>query len=245
MITPSFLFLILGTLSFKGGLIIVSILLLLFFIYLVFSIFSISHSLFLHSLCRVKVKEKLVFLSFDDGPSDEFTPGILDILKAGNIKATFFCTGFNALSHPELLKRMIKEGHQVGNHTFSHDWRLLLKGSKRLEADILHADKAFTSILDEEIQIFRPPYGVTNPALARAVKKFKLYSIGWDIRSLDTMKKDPEHLKKRIIKRLRPGSIILLHDNRNITGQILSDLVDGIVSNGYKIVPLNAFLSPF
>ncbi|NVO18773.1 MAG: polysaccharide deacetylase family protein [Bacteroidetes bacterium] len=220
-----------------------SVLLVFIIIYLIYCIFSIQHSLFIRSLCRVKTTEKIVFLSFDDGPSSQFTAEILDELKRRDIKAVFFCIGNHAESSPGLVKRIVEEGHLIGNHTYSHDWALTLKSSHEFENELEKAETAIKSIIGREVNLFRPPFGVTNPSIAKAVKKRNLLSIGWDIRSLDTVITDPDKLRRRIIRKLRPGSIILLHDNRCITSLILSELIDDIESNGYKIVPLKPYLS--
>ena len=89
----------------------------LLFSWIIVNIFSVKHSLFLKSICRIRTKEKIVFLSFDDGPSDQFTPVILSTLKRNNVKALFFCIGQHAELYPDLVRRISDEGHRIGNHT--------------------------------------------------------------------------------------------------------------------------------
>jgi peptidoglycan/xylan/chitin deacetylase (PgdA/CDA1 family) len=212
--------------------------LLLMFSWIAFNILSIKHSLFLKSICRIRTKEKIVFLSFDDGPSDQFTPIILETLKRNNIKAVFFCIGQHAELYPELVKRISDEGHRIGNHTYSHDWRNTFKPSGIFEAEINHTNVILSKIIDTKTNLYRPPFGITNPSIAKALKVKGLHSVGWDIRSFDTMSKDPQKLVQRITGQLRPGSIILLHDNREITSRILNELIETIQKKGYKILPL-------
>ena len=208
------------------------------FSWIAFNIFSIKHSLFLKSICRIQTKEKIIFLSFDDGPSDQFTPVILDTLKRNNIKALFFCVGQYSELYPELVRRISGEGHRIGNHSYSHDWRFLFKPSGIIEAEISHTNVILSKIIGTKTNLFRPPFGITNPSFAKALKSTGLQSVGWDIRSYDTIIKDKQKLIQRITDQLRPGSIILLHDNREITSQILNELIETIQKNGYKILPL-------
>lgn len=203
-----------------------------------FNIFSIKHSAFLKSICRIRTKEKIVFLSFDDGPSDKFTPLILDALKRNNIQAVFFCIGQQAELFPEHVRRISVEGHQIGNHTYSHDWKNSFKSSGIIAAEINRTQDILFEIAGSKTSLFRPPFGITNPSIAKALTSLGMRSVGWDIRSFDTMSKDPQKLICRVSKQLRPGSIILLHDNREITCRILNELIETIQKKGYKIVPL-------
>jgi peptidoglycan-N-acetylglucosamine deacetylase len=201
-------------------------------------VFSIQHTLFIRTLCRIRTSEKEVFLSFDDGPSGEYTPLILETLSRHGLKAVFFCTGERAEHHPELLKRIADAGHFIGNHTYSHDWRNAFRPARIAEAEIRRTSDAFRRITGKETRLFRPPFGITTPLIATAIKSRGLITVGWDIRSLDTVIRDPERLLRRICRKLRPGSIILMHDNREITARILDELIGRIQKQGYKIVLL-------
>lgn len=211
------------------------------FSWIAFNIFSVKHSAFLKSICRIRTKEKIVFLSFDDGPSDQFTPVILDTLKRNNLQAVFFCIGLQSELCPELVRRISDEGHRIGNHTYSHDWHNALKPSGIIAAEINRTNDILFKLTGNKTNLFRPPFGITNPSIAKALKSLGMHSVGWDIRSFDTMSKDSQKLIHRICSRLRPGSIILLHDNREITSRILDELIKTIQKKGYKIVPLPEF----
>ena len=212
--------------------------LVLLFSWIAFNIFSIKHSLFLKSFCRIRTKEKIVFLSFDDGPSDQFTPVILDTLKRNNVKALFFCIGQHAEVYPDLVRQIVNDGHRIGNHTFSHNWRNAFSTSGVISAEINKTNNILLEITGSKPVLFRPPFSITNPSIAKAIKASGLHSVGWDIRSFDTISKDPQKLIRRISNKLRPGSIILLHDNREISSRILNELIETIQNKGYKIVPL-------
>lgn len=211
------------------------------FSWIAFNVFSVKHSAFLKSICRIRTKEKIVFLSFDDGPSDQFTPVILDTLKRNNLQAVFFCIGIQSELYPELVRRISGEGHRIGNHTYSHDWLNALKPSGSIASEINHTKDVLFKITGNQTNLFRPPFGITNPSIAKALKSLGMHSVGWDIRSFDTMSNDSQKLIHRICSRLRPGSIILLHDNREITSRILDELIKTIQKKGYKIVPLPEF----
>jgi peptidoglycan/xylan/chitin deacetylase (PgdA/CDA1 family) len=206
--------------------------------WIAYNIFSIKNSLFLKSTCRIPTKEKIVFLSFDDGPSDQFTPVILNTLKRNNVKALFFCIGQHAELFPDLVCRVSDEGHRIGNHTYRHNWKNAFKPSSIIEAEINHTNNILFEITGSKPNLFRPPFGITNPTIAKALKGTGMHSVGWDIRSFDTISKDPQKLIRRIGDKLRPGSIILLHDNREITSRILNELIQTIQNKGYKIVSL-------
>jgi peptidoglycan/xylan/chitin deacetylase (PgdA/CDA1 family) len=206
-------------------------------LWILFNVFSIRYSLFLKSVCRIKTHEKVVFLSFDDGPSEQYTPLILSTLKEMNIKAIFFCIGHKSELNPELIKRISNEGHSIGNHTYSHKWQSSFYSNKKIESEISCTTQILNNISGQHITLFRPPFGITNPSVANALKVLDMLSVGWDIRSFDTISDDPQKLILRISRKLRSGSIILLHDNRKITSQILRDLIELIAKRGYKILP--------
>lgn len=205
--------------------------------WVVLGIFSIKHSLFVKSTCRIRTYEKIVFLSFDDGPSVQYTPLILDTLKQKNVKALFFCIGQQVELYPQLVRRILDEGHKIGNHTYSHDWHNTFKHSGIFIDEINRTNNLLKKIIGSKTNLFRPPFGITNPSIAKALKLKELHSVGWDIRSFDTIIKKPQKLMQRISSRLRPGSIILLHDNREITSGILSELIENIREKGYQIFP--------
>lgn len=151
--------------------------------------------------------DKVLYLSFDDGPIPGISPWVLDQLKAHQAKATFFCIGDNARKHPEVLARIEQDGHQIGNHTFHH-----LKGSSApLEAylaDIQLCETHFKSSL------FRPPYGRISQKQARAVKQAGYSVIMWDVLAGDwDPKRTGESCFRTLKKRIKPGSIIVFHDS--------------------------------
>jgi len=177
--------------------------------------------------------KKMVALTFDDGPSIE-TSRILDILKREKVEAAFFCIGKNVQSQPELIKRWEEENHLIGNHSYNHGFHFDWKSAVAMREEIEKTNKTIENITGKKPRLFRPPYGVTNPNLAKAIKSSQMHSIGWSVRSYDTTARDPEKLLARILKQTNSGDVILLHDSMKITADILTDLIAAIRSKGFS-----------
>lgn len=210
-----------------------------YFIAMVYGSFNIGSRFYLKTICRVKIKEKQLALTFDDGPDEDITPLILDILKEYNIKATFFIIGHKAAKNIELTGRIIGEGHIIGNHGFSHSNWFGFWSAKKVKEDILITNKFIEENFERKMLYFRPPFGVTNPSIKKALKDSNYTVIGWSIRSLDTVFKDGRTIMKRLKSKLRPGSIVLFHDDRKITAEVLREFLEYIINNQYSIIPLD------
>jgi len=181
---------------------------------------SIKLNLFVASVCKLKNTNNEIALTFDDGPDAELTPLILDLLAEYNAKATFFCIGNKIEPNKDLVKRIVAEGHSVGNHTFEHAYNFPIWSVKRILISIRKTDELIEKFSGAESLLFRPPFGITNNLIALAVKKTGKKSIGWSIRTKDTCRK-PEEVIKIVERRISSGSIILLHDNNK---NILTEL---------------------
>lgn len=157
---------------------------------------------------RFSVSGPVVFLTFDDGPNPEITPFVLDLLKAYNWKATFFCVGQNISKHPELFQRILSEGHAIGNHTMKH-----LNSVKTTNADYLASFRAFEELYPSKL--FRPPYGRIRPSMAKEIGKSHQI-IMWSWLSYDYDLHVPEERILSEAKRIKKGDILVLHDNAKI-----------------------------
>lgn len=186
--------------------------------------------------------EKKIALTFDDGPH-EMTLLVLDVLRKYNAKATFFCIGKNIETHRDILKKVIKEGHTVGNHTYSHAPFFDFYRKDQIIAEIKQTDALIESVVGKKPNLFRPPYGVTNPSIRRALEVTKHKTIGWNIRSLDGVVKKENFLLNRIIKRIKPGGIVLLHDTSIQTVIVLEELLTFLEQNNYTVVSLEELLN--
>ena len=182
------------------------------------------------AIFRIKTDEKIICLTFDDGPDPDSTPVLLDLLGRYNIKALFFCIGRNAENFPSLMEQIKSEGHITGNHTWSHlnGWTSSVK--KYLD----DTDKASTITSDTW---FRPPFGRLRLLQYYKLKK-KYRILFWDIMPYDfDASFAPEDSLKVLLKRTRPGSIIVLHDNgRASSAAYLERFLKELTERGYRFV---------
>lgn len=204
--------------------------------------YFIRMGFFLKSICSVKTTEKKIALSFDDGPAAS-TSRLLDILKENKVEAAFFCIGRKISGNEEQIKRMAEEGHIIGNHTFTHSPFFDFFSSGRMLRDILEMNQVIKNITGLSPRFFRPPYGVTNPNLKKAVMLGGFISIGWSIRSYDTVIENSDHLQKKILSSLKPGAILLLHDTSETMVAILPELLKAIREKDFQIVRLDKLIN--
>ena len=214
---------------------------LIFFLVTAIGSIQIKANYFVNSINRGS--KEGISLTFDDGPDPDFTLQILEILDNHNLTGTFFIIGKKAETFPELLKEIIQRGHLLGNHSFSHSPGLPLSSSNKLKADIQHCTNIIKTLTGKKICFFRPPFGITNPRYTSVLKQLNLQSIGWNIRSFDTVIKDSKQLLKRISRKIENGSIILFHDTQQITVQILPELIRYCEEKGIKILPLDKLIN--
>lgn len=186
--------------------------------------------------------EKKIALTFDDGPS-EFTLEVLELLKKYNAKATFFCIGKNIEKHPEIVKQIIAEGHLVGNHSYSHSKFFDFYHEDKITKELRKTDQLLEKFTSKKINFFRPPYGVTTPSIRRALKKTGHKTIGWNIRSLDGGTKNQELIFNRIIKRVSPGGIVLLHDTGKHSVLVLEQFLQFLQQNNYEVISIEELLN--
>lgn len=208
----------------------------------IFGAFEIRFNYFLKAYHRGNNhSEKIISLTFDDGPT-EFTPRILAILEKNNAKATFFCIGKQIENYPEILQITHQSGHLIGNHTFHHSSKNGFYSTEKIIDEIVSTNQLIGEKINVTTKIFRPPFGVTNPHIAKALNKTQHNVIGWDIRSLDTIINDEKKLLNRITGQIKPGSIILMHDTSDKTANVLEQLFVFLQKENYKVVPLNELL---
>jgi len=210
--------------AFRGTIWVYVFCFILFSAVVIWGSFDIQLGYFVNSFTHKRTKIKEVALTFDDGPT-EFTPKFLDILKENNIKATFFCIGKQIEKYPETFQRIIAEGHRIGNHTFSHSNNTGFLSTSKMVEEIKNCDKVIFKAGNIRTDLYRPPFGVTNPNIAKAIKKANKKSIGWNVRSLDTVITDEKKILKKVTKNLKKGSIILLHDTSEKTYNVLVELL--------------------
>ncbi|KAF2511277.1 polysaccharide deacetylase family protein [Flavobacterium foetidum] len=186
--------------------------------------------------------QKKIAITFDDGPSI-YTLEVLDLLKKYNAKATFFCIGKNIEAHPEIIQKVIAEGHLVGNHSYSHSKFFDFYNEDKIREELVKADLLLEKFTPGKINFFRPPYGVTTPSIRRALKKTGHKVIGWNIRSLDGGTKNQDLILKRITKRVSPGGIVLLHDTALHSVLVLEQFLQFLQQHNYQVVSIEELLN--
>lgn len=217
--------------------------LLLVILFIAFSSAYIRSGVFVKTFSRIPTNEKILALTFDDGPHPEITPLILDILKKYNIQAVFFCIGDNIEKNKKLTNRIVNEGHLIGNHTNRHNYNFPFFSSRRMKMEIDASwDRIVSTDFPNPPRLFRPPFGITNPSLRRALKNSGYTVVGWNIRSLDTVIKDPVVVVRRVTQKIKPGSIILLHDSTFYEPEILERVIIFAQKKGYTFVRIDKYL---
>ncbi len=190
-------------------------------------------------------KEKNIALTFDDGPHPLFTANILKILADYNIKATFFITGEKAREYSELVQKIISEGHEIGNHSFSHK-SMIFRSIIFVINEIEKTDKVLKDIGVKGEIYFRPPYGRMDAIARMVLRKMRKKIILWDNGPKDFKCSSSEEIVDKVFKKLKPGSMIVLHDgggDRSITVQAVEKLVPEILSRGYQFKTVSELIS--
>jgi peptidoglycan/xylan/chitin deacetylase (PgdA/CDA1 family) len=185
---------------------------LLLFIVLCFTApFLPGFSFFLPIVSRGRSDRGAVAVTFDDGPDPASTPKLLALLSKYETKATFYVTGRRAEQYPHLVREIVSCGHTIGNHTYSHDNFIMFKSENTLKEEIQRAQQVLHR-LGIFPCTFRPPVGVTSPRLNSVLKQLNMYVVNFSRRAGDRGNRQVCHLAQKIIKNLRPGDIIMLHD---------------------------------
>lgn len=188
-----------------------------------------------------------VALTFDDGPDVYFTTQILDILKKEDVKATFFVIGERAQAHPEMVKRIVNEGHVIGNHTWDHPY-LPKSTSQKVHYEISKTDEFLDSLLGFHPTIFRPPYGAVSPEIIKETSSLGYSIINWSVDTRDWAGTSPEQIMGYVKKEIYPGGIILQHcaggkkDNLSNTVKALPVIISTLRSQKYKFVSIPELL---
>jgi 2,3-diketo-5-methylthio-1-phosphopentane phosphatase len=190
-----------------------------------------------------------VALTFDDGPSAD-TERILDVLAAHNLSATFFMLGRQAELFPDIARRVIDEGHEVGNHSYSHPI-YLFRGPSETRHQLERAQETITNVTGARPRFARPPCGVRTPAYFDAARQLGLRTVQWSVAGFDWKKLTGPEIADQVLRGAEPGSVILLHDgdsarkrDRSATVAALPMIIKGLQVRGLNVVPLSQLLEP-
>lgn len=192
--------------------------------------------------------EKVIALTFDDGPDEDFTPQVLDVLKKYDVKATFFVVGEKVGWNPELLKREYNEGHEIGNHTFTHI-NVSKRGYGDIDKEISDTQQAIKKLIGEEPKLFRPPYRAISKEMCSIIRKKNMNIVLWsNLDPKDWSNPGVYYIVNTITSKVQNGNIILLHDYNNLrnsksqTVQALDAVIPKLKEMGYKFVTVSQLI---
>jgi peptidoglycan/xylan/chitin deacetylase (PgdA/CDA1 family) len=200
----------------------------------------------MHTATHGSRDRRAIALTFDDGPDPVRTPALLDTLRELDAPATFFLLGNRVEQHPELAARIAREGHELGNHTFDHPY-LPLARSRRVADELARTDAAIRRATGVVPQLARPPYGGRSPANVRAFDRLGKRLVLWDVNSFDWKGAPAADIARRVLARVRPGSIILMHEAREhgeVTIEAVRLLVPELRARGYELATTSSLVQP-
>ncbi len=186
---------------------------------------------------------KLVCLTFDDGPDGVYTPSVLDVLRQKEVKATFFLIGKRVQENPEIAKRVVEEGHLIGNHTYSH--ANLDKASPEVEKELSDAEAVFARLGLDGSRLFRPAYGAANPSLVEQVSNLGYKVAMWSVDTLDWRGLSAAEVYRNALAAVGPGAVILQHcaggPGEDLSGSVaaIPQVIDRLKAEGYRFVTMD------
>jgi peptidoglycan/xylan/chitin deacetylase (PgdA/CDA1 family) len=183
-----------------------------------------------------------IAMTFDDGPSATLTPKLLDLLAARHIKATFFVIGENVAEHPEIVERAAREGHEIGNHSWSHP-NFGKMSEQSVRSQLQRTDDAIKNATGKRPTLMRPPYGsITDREKHWIHDEFGYQIILWDVDPYDWRRPGPAVVRNRILKETQPGSIVLSHDIHPGTIEAMPSTFDALEAKGFKFVTVSELI---
>jgi peptidoglycan-N-acetylglucosamine deacetylase len=196
-------------------------------------------------------QSKQVALTFDDGPDPEVTPAVLDELRRDGARASFFVIGKSLAARPELGRRMVAEGHVVANHSWQHSYMQSFRLHRWQSEELSRAERAIEAATGRpSTRLYRAPVGMKTGDLARAVEALGLRVVAWSVHSRDTLDPDPVAMARRVLRRIRGGDIVLLHDGSRVPGghkqcaEAVRLILAGLRERGLECVTLTELLGP-
>lgn len=197
-----------------------------------------------------KNQDRIVALTFDDGPNPAATEKILDILKREAVLATFFVVGKNIEEYPEIIKKINRQGHEIEIHSYSHSHFLFLMPPGFIRHDLEETKKLIIKYTGQKPKIFRPPWGNKTSWLIKTAKALNLRTVTWSLDTQDAwFAPNPEKILKRVKDQIHPGAIILLHDghqlktnSRTVTIEALPEIIKFLKNEGFSLVKVSQLI---
>lgn len=202
------------------------------------SVFSPTKELPIYSVER---EDKKIAISFDAAYGDEYTIDILDTLDKYKVKTTFFLVKFWVGNFPDRVEEIYKRGHEIGNHSATHPNMSKLSPEKIAE-ELNSTGEEIFKITKEKPFLFRPPYGDYNDTVIQEAKENGYYTIQWDVDSIDWKELGVESVVDRVTRNIKPGSIVLFHNNAKYVKEYLPLVLERLIDDGYEIVPISELI---
>ena len=194
------------------------------------------------TIARVPTEQPLVAMTFDDGPHESLTPQLLDMLRARNIRATFYLVGRRVAMYPDLTRRIAEEGHEIGNHTWSHP-RLTSLGNDGLLRELDRTSLAIQEATGHPPITMRPPYGLLSTRQRALIYESRHFpTVLWSVDPEDWRRPGSSVVANRIVSRSHRGAVILAHDIIGATVRAMPAALDGLVSRGYGFVTVSELM---
>ena len=188
-------------------------------------------------------EEKVIYLTFDAGYENGYTPAILDVLKKHEVPATFFLVGHYLQQNPDLVRRMVAEGHTVGNHTMNHPDMSRITDKAAFEKELSDLEQLYTQITGQPMpKFYRPPQGIYSQENLVLAKELGYQTIFWSLAYADWDNKnqpDPQAAIAKLNSRIHNGAVVLLHSTSKTNAEILDELITGWKAMGYRFAPIS------
>lgn len=189
----------------------------------------------------VETQDKKIAISFDCAWGTDHTDALLDVLERENVRATFFMVQFWAEKYPEYVRKIDGKGHEIGTHSATHSYMSKLS-EEQIRQELASSSAAIEGVTGKKVELFRPPYGDYDDLLIDTAQSMGIYSIQWDVDSLDWKDLSANQIAMRVIDRVQNGSIILCHNNGLHTAEALPVILDTLKNRGYEFVPVGELI---
>lgn len=190
---------------------------------------------------RVDTEEKKVAISFDCAWGVDYTDKLLEVMCENNVKCTFFAVEFWTKKHTEYIKKISDFGHEIGTHSATHPYMSKLTESAIIK-ELTSSSKAIEDITGKRVELFRPPYGDYNDLLINTASNMGLYTIQWDVDSLDWKDLSANEITSRVTSRVKNGSIVLFHNQGLHTAEALPQIIKTLKEKGFSFVPIGQLI---
>ncbi len=190
---------------------------------------------------RVKRDDKKIAISFDCAWGTDYTDELLKIMQENDVKCTFFMVEFWTKKNPEYVKKIDEFGHEIGTHSATHPYMSKLDKNSIIK-ELTTSKNAIESIINKKVQVFRAPYGDYNDTLIKTARELGLYTIQWDVDSLDWKDLSANQIYKRVVDKVKSGSIVLFHNQGKHTAEALPLIIKDLKDKGYEFVSIGQLI---